>query len=58
MGEIMEKVKVGIVGSRFISEIHARALKNVNDAEIIACASPNDKHVKKFASDYGIKNYL
>lgn len=54
----MKKVKVGIVGSKFISEIHARALKTVSDAEIIACASPTKEHVKEFALKFDIKHWF
>ena len=36
----MQKVRVGLVGSQFISTIHAEALKRVPRAELFAVASP------------------
>ena len=38
-----KKIGVGIVGSQFISTIHAEALKAVTDAEIVAVASPHGR---------------
>ena len=31
-----DRVKIGLVGSQFVSSIHARALRTVHDAEIVA----------------------
>ncbi len=50
----MDKVRVGIVGSRFIATIHAEAFKAVPDAEVIATASPNEEHVREYAEKHGI----
>ncbi len=50
----MDKVRVGLIGSQFISEIHARALALVPDAQVIACASPTEDHVKKMSKKYNI----
>ena len=44
------KVGVGLVGSQFISSIHAESLKTVSEAEIIAVMSPTIGNAKKFAS--------
>jgi len=52
----MQKVKVGLVGSGFVSAIHAEALKRVPNAEIVAAASPTRKHVEAFAKAHGIPN--
>ena len=49
----MEKVKVGLIGSQFVSTIHAEAFKKVADAELVAAASPTEAHVKEFAAQYG-----
>jgi len=54
----MKKVKVGLIGSRFISEIHAKSLKGIAEAEIIACASPTEKHIKDFADRFGIPKWF
>ncbi len=54
----MKKVKVGLIGSGFISEIHAKSLKNIVQAEIIACASPTEKHIKDFADRFRIPEWF
>ena len=35
-----DRVRVGLVGSRFISTIHAEALRMVPQAEVLAVMSP------------------
>ncbi len=52
------KVGVGLVGSQFISSIHAESLKTVSDAEIIAVMSPTIGNAKKFASKHGIPHHF
>jgi len=54
----MRKVKVGLVGSRFVSEIHIESLKRVAAAEVIAVASPTEEHVKTFARRHNIPNWF
>lgn len=51
-----KKVGVGLIGSQFISTIHAESLKRVADAEIIAVMSPNKEHVEAFAKQFRIPN--
>jgi len=53
-----KKVGVGLVGSQFISSIHAEALKTVADAEIIAVMSPTKGNAKKFATKHGIPHHF
>ena len=53
-----KKVGVGLVGSQFISSIHAEALKTVSEAEIIAVMSPTKGNAKKFASIHGIPHHF
>ncbi len=53
-----KKVGVGIIGSQFISTIHAEALKSVSDAEIVAVMSKTESHVKAFAKNYGIPKWF
>jgi myo-inositol 2-dehydrogenase / D-chiro-inositol 1-dehydrogenase len=50
----MEKVRVGIIGSAFVSSLHAEALQGCCDAELIAAASPNRTHAEEFASRWRI----
>jgi len=54
----MDKVKIGLMGSQFVSTIHAEALKRVANAEIFAVASPTEKHVKSFAQLHKIPHYF
>ncbi len=53
-----KKVGVGLIGSQFISSIHAEALKSVADAEIIAVMSPTPGNAKAFAAKHGIPNHF
>lgn len=50
----MNKVRVGLIGSAFISTIHAEALKRVAGAELVAVVSPTPGHAKAFADKHGI----
>jgi len=49
-------VRIGIVGSGFVASLHAQALKQVPDAEVVAAASPNAEHVWTFARTFGIRH--
>ncbi len=49
-----KKVGVGLIGSQFISTIHAESLKLVPEAEILAVMSPTEGHAKNFAKKYNI----
>jgi len=51
---MMEKVGVGLVGSQFVSTIHAESLKQVPRAELVAVASPTRGHASAFAKAHGI----
>jgi predicted dehydrogenase len=50
-----EIVRVGIIGSQFISCIHADSLKRCPRAEIFAAASPNRQHILEFARKFDIR---
>ena len=52
--EGMKKIKVGLVGSGFISTIHAESLKRVAGAELHAVVSPTGSRAKDFAARHGI----
>jgi len=54
----MSKVRVGLIGSQFISTIHAESLKRMADAEAFAVASPTEEHVRAFAQQHNIPNYF
>ena len=54
----METVRVGLVGSGFISSIHHEAFRHVPGSEVIAVASPTPGHAEKFAVDRGIAHHF
>jgi predicted dehydrogenase len=51
---VREKVGVGLIGSGFITSIHADSLKRCPDAELIAVASPTGDRAKAFAHQHGL----
>lgn len=53
-----KKVGVGLIGSQFISSIHADAFKSVPEAEIWAVMSPTAGHAKAFAEKHHIPNHF
>lgn len=52
------KVRVGIVGSQFISSIHVDALQRCADAELFAVASPTANNAANFAAKHGIPHHF
>jgi len=52
----MKTVRVGMIGSGFVSAIHAESLQRYPHAEIVAACSPTAANVKKFARQFGIPN--
>ncbi len=54
----MDKVGVGLIGSGFVSEIHAEAFRHVPEAEIVAVASRTEDHVRAFAERHGIPKWF
>ncbi|SDK18333.1 Predicted dehydrogenase [Catalinimonas alkaloidigena] len=53
-----KKVGVGLIGSQFITTIHAEALKSVADAEVRAVMSPTAGHAQAFAEKFGIPRHF
>jgi predicted dehydrogenase len=51
-------IRVGIIGSQFISAIHAEALRHCAAAEVFAVASPTKGNAQTFARKYGIPNHF
>ena len=49
-------VRVGLIGSGFISSIHADSLQRCAKAQIVAVASPTPGHAEGFAKKFGIAN--
>ncbi|MCL5256584.1 MAG: Gfo/Idh/MocA family oxidoreductase [Chloroflexi bacterium] len=50
------KAGVGIIGSQFVSDLHAEAFRHVHNAEVLAVASPNAEHAQGLAQRHGIPN--
>lgn len=50
----MERVKVGIIGSGFIADLHAHAMATVPEIELVAVASPTPGKAAAFARQRGI----
>src|SRR5579859_4495604 len=50
----MKPIRVGLVGSQFISSIHCEALRSVPYTEVFAVASATQAHVKSFADKHKI----
>lgn len=53
-----ERVRVGLVGSQFVSTIHARSFQACDRAELVAVASPTAGNAEKFAAEHGIPNHF
>jgi myo-inositol 2-dehydrogenase / D-chiro-inositol 1-dehydrogenase len=51
---MMDKVTVGIVGTGFVADIHAAALKMVPEADLLAVASPTPGKAEHFAAERSI----
>lgn len=54
----MKPVRVGLIGSQFITTIHLEALRTVPGAEIVAVTSATEAHVKEFATRHGIPRWF
>jgi len=53
-----DTVGVGLVGSQFITTIHAEALRSVPQARVLAVMSPTTGHARDFASKHGIAHHF
>jgi myo-inositol 2-dehydrogenase/D-chiro-inositol 1-dehydrogenase len=54
---MQDTVRVGLVGSQFISGIHAESLSRCPAAELLAVASPSPGHAKTFAGRWHIPHH-
>lgn len=54
MARMSEKTGIGLIGSQFISTIHATALQSVADAAVLAVTSPTEGHARDFAAKHRI----
>jgi predicted dehydrogenase len=53
-----KKVGIGLIGSQFITSIHAEAIGRVADARLVAVMSPTPGHARDFARKHGIPNHF
>jgi predicted dehydrogenase len=53
-----ERVRVGLVGSQFITSIHAESLGHCAGAQLYAVASPTPGHAQAFAAKWAIPNHF
>ena len=53
----MSNVRIGLLGSQFISTLHYEALARVPNAEVLAVASPTRAHVEAFAAEHQIPHW-
>src|SRR5579862_2235719 len=51
-------LKIGIIGSQFVSHIHTLALKRCASAEVLAVASPTPGNASAFAKKNGIPHHF
>ncbi|OGS22396.1 MAG: hypothetical protein A2252_02300 [Elusimicrobia bacterium RIFOXYA2_FULL_39_19] len=57
MGLIQRRVGVGLIGVGSIGGTHAKEIKAIKEAELIAVADYDKEKVKDFAEKFGIENY-
>ncbi|MFP6621534.1 MAG: Gfo/Idh/MocA family oxidoreductase [Pirellulaceae bacterium] len=51
-------VRVGLIGSQFISSIHARSVHRCANAELLAVASPTPGNAEKFAGEFSVPHHF
>jgi myo-inositol 2-dehydrogenase/D-chiro-inositol 1-dehydrogenase len=54
----MKPIRVGLVGSQFISSIHCEALRTIPGAVVVAVASATEAHAKTFAERHGLVHWF
>ena len=54
----MKTAKIGLIGSQFVSTIHAESLKRIASAELVAVASKTENHTREFAQRHRIPHYF
>jgi predicted dehydrogenase len=54
----MRSVRVGLVGSQFVTSIHLEALRSVPGAEVVAVTSATEAHARAFAERHGIPRWF
>src|SRR5215471_14035194 len=55
---VMESVRYGLIGSAFVSTIHAESIARIKGAQVTAVASPSPGKAEAFASKHGIRRHF
>ena len=50
----MDKVRVGLIGGGFVSDLHAEAFQEVPEAELVAVCNVNEPALEPFARKWRI----
>jgi myo-inositol 2-dehydrogenase/D-chiro-inositol 1-dehydrogenase len=54
----MSTIRVGLVGSQFVSTLHCEALQSLPEAEVTAVASATEAHARSFAERHHIPQWF
>lgn len=54
----MKTIRIGLVGTQFVSSIHHEALRMIPGIEVMAVASATTAHAKQFAERHGIRHWF
>jgi myo-inositol 2-dehydrogenase/D-chiro-inositol 1-dehydrogenase len=54
----MKTIRVGLIGSQFITSIHLESLRAVPYTEVVAVCSATQAHVEQFAQRHGIRRWF
>lgn len=54
----MKKLKFGILGCGMVANVHARAIKEIGDSELVAVCDSDRERVRVFAEQYGAHPYF
>src|SRR5437773_371723 len=54
----MKTVRVGLIGSQFVSSIHCEVLRTVPGVELAAVTSATEAHARAFAERFGIRRWF
>ena len=53
----MEKIKFAILGCGTIGDVHARAIAELDSAELVAVCDASEERANEYAAKYGVKAY-
>ena len=52
------RVKVGVIGSKFQADVHVASIKQIDEAEVVAIASPTPGNAEQLARAYGVPRWF